>query len=283
MTQQDPATLDWNSIVLPDAWPDRLSLKNPIGLLRLLRRVIGPRSAVELPADLIGRERLPQYLLHEFHRMPNGNFSNALSSGYARSFDWTMLRLTHKVRRKAALMLTGARSALDVGCGNGALAGAFKSAGIADVWGLDASPYLLRHAARRFPTIKFIHGLAEATDFPAARFDAAGACFLFHELPGTVADQVLSELGRIIAPRGRLVIIEPSAAHRTTDSMWTLLRHEGLISLYFRALSRFVYEPYVNEWQSKDLPAWLGAHGFDVISDETKTPFRVVFAAKKKA
>ena len=154
--QRDPVPYDWGHVSLPDTWPDTLNLKNPLNALRMLLRVIGPRSTVKLPPNLIGCDALPAYLLHEFHRIPNGNFSNVLSAGYAKSFDWSMLGLTHRVRREAAKKITGATSALDIGCGNGALAGAFKRSGIADVWGLDASPYLLKQADEAFLTNSLI-------------------------------------------------------------------------------------------------------------------------------
>jgi ubiquinone/menaquinone biosynthesis C-methylase UbiE len=277
----DPATPDWDRVQLPPAWPDRISIRDPRSLWRLARHLARGPEPVRLPPGLPGGDGLPGYVLQEFHRLPNGNYSRVFANGYARWFDAVMLGRLRPARRRVARRLAGARAALDVGCGSGALAAELARAGIVDVWGLDPSPYLLQVAARLHPGIRFIQGLAERTCFPDARFDAAAACFLFHELPPGAAERSLDELHRILAPGGLLGVVEPSAPQRQPRSALRLLRDEGLMGLYFRVLARFVYEPYVDAWHERDVRDSLDRRGFDLVEDEVRFPFRFVVARRR--
>jgi ubiquinone/menaquinone biosynthesis C-methylase UbiE len=279
-TGGDPVALDWANLDLPDAWPDKLNLLRPTDLLTFIRRIIGPRTRVELPDGLPGRQFLPTYLLEEFHHLPNGTYSERMASAYADWFDRVMLGTIRGARRAVAHSLLACSGVLDVGCGAGGLAGALHEQGANDVWALDACPYLLKYAARRNPGVKFVQGLAEATGFPSERFDGVGACFLFHELPSGVADRCLGELHRILKPGGLLSIAEPAREHAAVQSVRGLLRLGGLRALYFGLLARVVYEPLLTAWHSRDVATSFPRFGFVVESDETRTPFRMIVARK---
>jgi ubiquinone/menaquinone biosynthesis C-methylase UbiE len=269
------------TLSLPETWPDRASWRQPWRLLALAGRIFGPRRPVELPKTAMKQWGLPEYLLKEFHNIPNGNFSNKLTSGYSRSFDLSMLGMTHAARRAAAREISGAKSVLDVGCSSGSLASEFKKSGISDVWGVDASPYLLKIATEKHPGIKFAHGLAERLPFEAKRFDAVGACFLFHELPIKIAETALAEFNRVLSPGGTVVITEPSPEQIRIKSWWSLFKLAGFKGLYFHFLARVVYEPYVEEWHSIDAKNWFEDHGFKLLKDQTRLPFRVLVAKKE--
>lgn len=93
---------------------------------------------------------------------------------------------------------------LDIGCGSGKLGGAVVTTGVRDVCGIDASLYQPKIAARDFPALKLVQGLAETTPFEDGRFDGVAACFLFHELPTDVQeDAVLLEMRRVLRPRAQ--------------------------------------------------------------------------------
>src|SRR5689334_11553495 len=161
----DSFAIDWASVTLPDAWPDRLRLAHPSDLARFLRRLFAPRRPVEIPATLPGVDGLPEYLRQEFHHLPNGNYSKRIVAGYARAFDALMLGRANRARRAIARRLAGCATVLDLGCGAGGLAGALVAAGVPEVWALDPSPYLLHEGARRHPRVRFVQGLAERTPF----------------------------------------------------------------------------------------------------------------------
>jgi SAM-dependent methyltransferase len=276
----DPIAVDWSTVTLPDAWPDDLDLRDPRQLLTYVRGWLGPRRKVELAPGLPGAERLPAYLRQEFHHLPNGVYSKRHADGYARWFDRIMLGHMGRVRTRLARELAGSRAALDLGCGTGGLAGALHAAGIPDVWGLEPSPYLLQLAAIRNPAVRFVQGIAESTGFAPARFDGVGACFLFHELPLRAADAALDEIHRILVPGGKLVIAEPSPLQLRVRTLVPFLRRWGLGGLYFWVLARRMHEPFVEGWHRRDVPTWLGAHGFSLVSDETGMPIRFVVACR---
>jgi ubiquinone/menaquinone biosynthesis C-methylase UbiE len=273
--------IDWSSARLPDAWPDRLRLGRPRDALVLLGRLFGRRRPVEVPETLPGADTLPEYLRQEFHHLPNGNYSKRIVAGYTRAFDALMLGRTRRARGEIARRLAGCGRVLDVGCGAGDLAGALVAAGVAEVWGIDPSPYLLAEAARRHPRVRLVQGLAERMRFHDGRFDGAGACFLFHELPPRAGDEALAELRRVLAPGARLVIVEPSPLQFRPRQLVRFARERGVTGLYFWLLARAVYEPFAAAWHRRDVPAWLDAHGFDLVEDENGVPLRLLSATRR--
>jgi ubiquinone/menaquinone biosynthesis C-methylase UbiE len=274
----DPAVPDWVNLVLPDTWPDEVVV-NPLKAWRLIARALGKRRRVEVPDGMPGRELLPKYILQEFHSLPNGNYSKRVTHGYITGFDRLMLgRMTH-ARTRIAQALRNCTSVLDVGCGGGRTAGLLKSDGIADVWGLDPSPYLLQHAARAFPAVNFVQGIAEQTGFASARFDGIAACFLLHEMPPTYIERALREFHRILRPNGLLAICEPSPIQLQL-SPWRLLRRDGVLGWYFWLLARLVHEPFVDAWHRRSPAELLAAAGFEVTADSHEMPVRHVIARR---
>ena len=277
-----PTTTDWAGASLPATWPDGVGPWRA-RLRRFASALAGAGNAVAVPDDLPGRSWLPSYLLREFHRMPNGYYSASQARGYERGFEWAMLGRMRHARRRSADRLRGARRALDVGCGTGRLAGALREAGVPDVVGLDPCPYLLRVAAQRFPSVRFVQGLGESTGFPGGAFDAVAACFVFHEVPSAIADHMLAEIHRLLVPGGLLAITEPSPEQLHPRSLWSLVRRGGIKALWFRALALLAREPYIADWHAKEPASWLARAGFDLVEDQTEIPFRFLVARKRAA
>lgn len=274
---QDPVVPDWRNVQLPDSWADRLRLWSPFDLLKLARKVLGRRQRVQLPENMPGVELLPKYLLQEFHNVPNGNYSKRLTHGYITGFDRMMLGSMRRARKHLAQFLIGCDSVLDVGTAGGRTAAALKQHGASEVWGLDPSPYLLQHAARRHEQVRFVQGTAENIPFPAARFDGIAACFVFHEMPPKQVLQALHEFRRVLRNDGLLAICEPSET-QLKESPWALWRRYGWRGAYFRWLAHFVHEPFIHAWHRIDLKQALHETGFDIAYDEELFPARHVYA-----
>jgi ubiquinone/menaquinone biosynthesis C-methylase UbiE len=271
----DPVSLRWAEIELPDTWADR-EADGARGAWRLVRHALGGRRArVELPAGLPLSTEIPRYALQEFHNIPNGNYSNRLTQGYATGFERAMLGRMRPARQHMARALAGCESVLDIGCGGGASTEALVAEGIAEVWGLDPSPYLLRCADARVPRARFVQGIAERTGFAAERFDGIACCFVFHELPPRAGDEAIAEIARLLRPGGRLAIVEP-AAEQFQGSVWRVFARRGPLGLYFALLARGVHEPFAASWHRRDTGAWLAAHGFAVESDRVDFPVRLI-------
>jgi len=227
--------------------------------------------------------------------MPNGYYSSRIADGYDRGFEISMLGQVSGARARIADVLCGlsgdaseaedsgsVRRVLDLGCGSARLSRELVARGVPEVWGLDPSPYMLKFAQSRSPGTRFVQGVAEDTPFPDDTFDAVGACFLFHELPGYVARKALDESYRILRPGGRLCITEPCRVHTRPKSVWSLLRNHGPRAVYFHLLSRAVHEPFVDDWLDiENHAAWLNEQGFELLASDVTVPFLRLSARKR--
>ncbi len=276
----DPRVPEWPSLELPDAWPDKLKVWRPQDWARLAGAIFGRPGKPEIPSDLPGRERLPKYLVHEFHGLPNGNFSKRITRGYITGFDRIMLGRMRRARQHIVAALSGCKSVVDVGCGGGQTAALLHAAGVNEVWGVDPSPYLLQHAARAYPHIRFVQGLAEELEFSDGRFDGLVACFVMHEMPPRIAARALREFHRVLRPGGRLTLCEPASEQLQLSYRKLWLRY-GFAGVYFRLLAQRVHEPFVAAWHKQDAVALLNAAGFEVLEDRTEMPVRHLVARRR--
>ena len=267
-----PQVPDWSALELADTWPDQLDLKTWRGWRELLRALGGrKREAVKLPQDEYFT-KLPKYLLQEFHNLPNGNYSRHISRGYITGFDRVMLGRMRGARAWIAQQLAGGERVLDIGTAGGRTAAALQAAGANQVWGLDPSPYLLKHAAAEYPQINFIPGLAEQLPFADQSLDGISLCFVFHEMPPKYIRQALAECRRVLVPGGRIAIAEPSQAQLQPFAWRELCHKHGWARLYFRLLAKRVYEPFLASWHKLDKPQLLADAGFEAIHSREFMP-----------
>ena len=122
--------------------------------------------------------------------------------GRERAFREDLVRLAN---------LRPGEAVLDVGCGTGSLAIAAKRAvgpsGM--VYGVDASPEMLARAQKKAGSaVIFRQAAAQALPFPDRRFDAALSTVMLHHLPRKGREQCLREIGRVLKPRGRLLVVD---------------------------------------------------------------------------
>jgi ubiquinone/menaquinone biosynthesis C-methylase UbiE len=280
-TAVDPQVPDWQSMEIPDAWPDRLAFKQPTVLLSFLKQIVArKREPVRLPDDMPGREKIPKYVLREFHNFPNGNYSKLMALRYINNFDRFMLGRIKQLRERMAAEFEGCSRVVDIGCSGGGVAAELAAVGVDDVWGIDPSPYLLKLAADQYPDIKFIQAIAEDTGFVERRFEGATACFLFHEMPIKYIKLSLQEINRILEPGGLLSIGEPSPIQATTGYR-EMLRRYGVKGLYFSWFAKTIHEPFLDTWHNCDLKTLFDRHGFDLIEDEIGMPVRYILARKR--
>jgi len=271
---RDPNPINWAQTELPTAWPDKLELSRFKDLCTFLRKVAGKNiGRVQLPEGLPNQIELPKYLLQEFHNLPNGNYSDKISRGYMTGFDKTMLGKMSKARTKLAADLSQCRSALDVGSGGGYMTAALDEAGIPDVWGIEPSLYLLRHAAKDNPHLKFSQGLAEKTGFSDKRFEGISVSFVFHEIPPKYTQLALQEFNRILVMGGIVSIVEPDP-EQLYGNYLTMLRKYGFYGLYFRFLAKLVHEPFIHAWHNTNYQRWAEESGFIVEEDRHEMPVR---------
>jgi ubiquinone/menaquinone biosynthesis C-methylase UbiE len=268
-----PPDIDWANLSLPDTWPDQLNWKNPVSIARLLAHLFRKRQKVMIPRDLPGAEAIPSYALQEFHHLPNGNYSRVLTRGYITGFDVSMLGHMQSVRERIAEHLAHCHSVLDLGCAGGTTAAAIQAQGVADVWGLDPSPYLLRYAAQDYPQIRFVQGVMEKLPFPNQRFDGMSACFVFHEVPPCYIRQALAEISRVLKPGGLLMIAEPSPK-QLRYSFCSMIKTYGWKGGYFQLLARFLHEPFVEAWHKFALADEAAQRALDILEEYDGMPVK---------
>lgn len=97
---------------------------------------------------------------------------------------------------------------LDVGCGTGlALARIAAEMPTARLAGIDLTPEMLAYARRRLPAAAHLaHTDARRLPFADASFDAALSLSMLHYLDDPAA--ALSEMTRVLAPGGRLIVTD---------------------------------------------------------------------------
>jgi ubiquinone/menaquinone biosynthesis C-methylase UbiE len=268
-----PDSIDWANLSLPETWPDQLNFKNPLGLARLLTHLFRPRQQVSIPNDLPGVEAIPSYVLQEFHHLPNGNYSHTLTRGYRTGFDLSMLGHMQCVRERIAEHLAHCQAVLDLGCGGGSTAAAIQAKGVAEVWGLDPSPYVLQHAAQDYPQLRFAQGVMEKLPFPNQRFDGMAACFVFHEVPPFYIRQGLAEISRVLAPGGLLAIAEPSPI-QLRRSFLSMINQYGWQGGYFQVLAAFLHEPFVRAWHKFALADEAAKQALKILQEDEGMPVR---------
>jgi ubiquinone/menaquinone biosynthesis C-methylase UbiE len=148
------------------------------------------------------------------------------------------------------------RTILDLGCGTGSMTLMLKQAfPQAQVVGLDLSPYMLTVAQDKAHQlqlqIEWKHALAEDTGYQS-QFDLVTAALLFHETPTDVAQKILAECWRILKPGGQLLVLD--------GNQKSLRQTEWLTNVF--------EEPYIIDYSSGSLDAWLGETGFDEVKTE---------------
>jgi ubiquinone/menaquinone biosynthesis C-methylase UbiE len=129
--------------------------------------------------------------------------------------DVVAVRLAFQEERAAALAeqvarllvpLLGDERALDSGCGTGALAVALAPH-VASVIGVDSSEELVAAGRERVPAnCELIVGDATALPFGYGTFDLAGCLRVLHHVRRP--ELVVSELARVTAPGGRILLVD---------------------------------------------------------------------------
>lgn len=103
------------------------------------------------------------------------------------------------------LSLSAGDRLLDLGCGLGAALEHALASG-AETVGIDPSPAMVERASRRVPQAEVRVGSAEAIPFADDQFTAALAVSTYHHWADSEAG--LAEVQRVLAPGGRLLIVE---------------------------------------------------------------------------
>lgn len=132
---------------------------------------------------------------------------------YARIAPWYDVVLEPSTRALRSLAVKMAEPGpgdrvLDVGCGTGAWLEAFADGG-ARCSGIDASPAMLEVARKRLgDNADLTLGDAAQMPYPDGAFTVVAASMFLHELPSDLRSRILGEIARVLAPEGRVVVVD---------------------------------------------------------------------------
>lgn len=149
----------------------------------------------------------------------SGSHFDEVAAGYDDSLPAHVVE--HYLRKRTSFVLERCPggSALDVGCGTGALAARLDGVGF-EVVGVDSSQGMLRELERRAPSIRAVRG--SGTDLPFAddRFDLVLSVAVMHHIAdaGDVG-RTLAEMVRVARPGGQVLVWD----HNPRNPYWRLL------------------------------------------------------------
>ncbi|GMU37313.1 MAG: hypothetical protein AMXMBFR22_15040 [Phycisphaerae bacterium] len=210
-------------------------------------RMIPPGRKPGYPLYMLADDR-PATWSHELLRSPHTTADkagrvramfNAIAPTYERVNRVFSFGRDAAWRRDAVRLarLTGTERVLDVACGTGDLARAFLAGGVARVTGLDFAHEMLVRAARGGGGATWCEGDALELPFASGSFDVVSCAFGIRNFQDLRAG--LGECFRVLAPGGRLVILEFS-------------RPAGRFARWFTELYTARVMPRLATWMSGD-------------------------------
>ncbi len=195
------------------------------------------KSAHEFDAEATDfTKNLPEYYTRNFHYQTSGYLGETSAELYEHQVEILFSGAANAMRRllipqlKIHLQNSDGEGLhfLEIASGTGAmtkfLALAFPKAQITCV---DLSSFYLNKAQKRlsnFKRIDYVQGAAEKLNFKDQTFDVVVSCFLFHELPFNIRQDVINEGQRLLKPMGFYGMIDSLQKNDDEDFQWALDR-----------------------------------------------------------
>ncbi|WP_420392148.1 class I SAM-dependent methyltransferase [Acuticoccus sp.] len=209
--------------------------------------------------------RRPRYYMQNFHFQTDGWMSEGSAKLYDTQVETLFFGAAAAMRRQGLVPIAElARGRdqrelrmLDVASGSGAF---LRDVRLAfprlPVVASDLSePYVAMAREKLMPRAGSgaVVGAAEALPFATGAFDVVSNIYLFHELPPKVRREVAAELARVVAPGGRLVIIDSLQTGDTPEL-------DGLLELF----PQLFYEPYYRSYLTEDMDQLFRSAGLEL-------------------
>jgi ubiquinone/menaquinone biosynthesis C-methylase UbiE len=210
------------------------------------------QSHQEVPREA-GR---PRYYMQNFHFQTDGWLSETSARLYETQVETLFFGAAAAMRRQALVPIADlvrvrdqrAMTMADVACGSGAfLRDAARAFPRLPLLAVDLSePYvaLARSRLGRRPGAGAVVAAAERLPLPDASLDVVTNIYLFHELPPKVRAAVAREFARVVAPGGRVIVVDSLQTGDTPEL-------DGLLELF----PQLFHEPYYTSYLSTDIAA----------------------------
>lgn len=177
---------------------------------------------------------VPEYFRRNFHFQKGGYLNDESAALYDHQVEVLFSGTGQAMRRQIIPLLKkhflnsdgeGLRL-LEIGSGTGSLTRSIALAfPKAQITCLDISPHYLKQAQKNlseFKRINFVQGLAEDLQFKDNSFDAVFSCYLFHELPEKIRQQVLDEKIRVLKSKGFMAVVDSIQKDDEPELNWAL-------------------------------------------------------------
>jgi ubiquinone/menaquinone biosynthesis C-methylase UbiE len=226
----------------------------------------------------VGDADYPSYYLRNFHWQSDGWLSERSARLYDPTVEFLFGGVADVMRRMAVAPLverlrTVARPrVLDVACGTGRFLTQLSAAlPAARLYGIDLSPYYVRHARKVLKDADAVLACENAERMPWAdeTFDAVASIFLFHELPPAVRRTVAAEMARVVAPGGWVVLCDSAQLSDSAE-----------IESALTAFPESYHEPFYRGYLHDDLEEMLERCGLVVEAVEPHLVSKVVVARR---
>jgi ubiquinone/menaquinone biosynthesis C-methylase UbiE len=224
------------------------------------RRALGAHQEVNREEG-----RRPRYYMQNFHFQTDGWMSEHSARLYDTQVETLFFGAAAAMRRQALVPIAEMAAVrdqrqlrmLDVASGSGAFLRDVRHAfpRLSVVASDLSEPYvgLAWQKLGRRPASAAVVAAAEALPFASGAFDLVTNIYLFHELPPTVRPRVAAELARMIAPGGRLIVVDSLQTGDTPQL-------DGLLELF----PQLFHEPYYRSYLTTDMTRLFGDAGLDV-------------------
>jgi ubiquinone/menaquinone biosynthesis C-methylase UbiE len=234
------------------------------------------RSAGDIPTALHNRS-FPDYYIEPFHGQRNGYLSTQVACAYDSVIEWLFRGALSEMRYATAASLgkMGDATIVDLGTGTGSFLRMLRSVHpAAKLVGVDLSPYMLamfraRHAAE-LDNVRVLEGSVTDTGLPAGSAKGVTISFVLHELPAQVVRQALREAHRLLAPGGKLVILDAIKPERKRDQVRRAVKLQ------------VVHEPFVHAFTALNLTTMLSEVGFGPVDTRIVGRAMAVRSANKR-
>ena len=240
------------------------------------------KSEVFEDKDLEYVQEVPEYFRRNFHFQKGGYLNDESAALYDHQVEILFSGTAQIMRRQLIPSLKkhfnlsngeGLRF-LEIGAGTGSLTRSIALAfPKAQITCLDISPHYLKHAQKKlaeFKRVDYAQGLAENLQFKDQTFDAVFSCYLFHELPEKIRDQVVAEKYRVLKENGFLGIVDSIQTDDDSTLNW--------------ALEQFpvdFHEPFYKNYVGAKLEDILIKYDLREVSTEIAFLTKIVSAVKK--
>ena len=225
-------------------------------------------------------EKLPAYFLQNFHFQSGGYLTEQSARLYDTQVEVLFQGSANAMRRQCLVPLAGFLRGkdqrrlrlLDAACGTGRFLRFVKEAfPRLAATGADLSAAYLDEARRHLEPYAARFALANAEDlpFPDRSFDVVTSIYLFHEVPAEVRRRIAAEFARLLAPGGRLIVMD-------SLQLGDVPRYDSLLR---RFPSNF-HEPYFEGYLDDGLAKVFEGAGLRVLVQEPAFLSKLVVAER---